>query len=90
MNSMPGANAIDSLAATAERDGSAPLLALTQADLCALGAADKALLCQRTWEWWLSLGERGREEMAAKSLDLLAFRELIVPARRRVPAGVTV
>ncbi len=81
-----GADVIDALAATTERDGTAPLPALTQADLCALGAADKALLCQRTWDWWLSLGERGREETAANSLSLLAFRELLMPARGRVPA----
>jgi hypothetical protein len=81
-----GANVIDALTATAERDGKAPLPALTQADLCALGAAEKALLCQPTWDWWLSLGERGREETAANSLSLLAFRELLMPARGRAPA----
>jgi hypothetical protein len=87
MNRIPGADVIDALTATAERDGTAPLPALTQADLCALGVADKALLCQRTWDWWLSLGQRGREEAAAKSLGLLAFRELLLPARGRVPAA---
>jgi hypothetical protein len=76
-----GASVIAALTATAERDGKAPLPALTQADLCALGAADKALLCQSTWDWWLSLGERGRQETAANSLSLLAFRELLMPAR---------
>jgi hypothetical protein len=79
-------NAVDSIAALAERDGSAALPALTQADLCALGAADKSLVCQRTWDWWLGLGEQGRKEMAAKSLELLAFRKLIVPVRGDVPA----
>jgi len=79
-------NVIDSLAATAERDGSAPLPALTQADLCVLGAADKALLCQQTWDWWLGLGEQGRAETASKSLELLAFRKLIRPAHGSVPA----
>jgi hypothetical protein len=78
-------NSIDSITAVAERDGSAPLPALTQADLCALGAADKSLVCQRTWDWWLGLGDQGRAQMAAKSLELLAFRELIVPARGDVP-----
>jgi hypothetical protein len=86
MSRKAGADAIDAVTATAERDGTAPLPALTQADLCALGAADKALLCQRTWDWWLGLGERGRAEMAAKSLELLAFRELIVQARGSGPA----
>jgi hypothetical protein len=86
MNGEPEVNAVDSIAAIAERDGSAALPALTQADLCALGAADKSLVCQRTWDWWLGLGERGRAEMAAKSLELLAFRKLIVPVRGGVPA----
>jgi hypothetical protein len=81
-----GANVIDALTATAERDGKAPLPALTQADLCALGVADKALVCKNTWNWWLSLGERGREETAANSLSLLTFRELLMPARGPVPA----
>jgi hypothetical protein len=27
-------------------------------------------LVQRTWDWWLALGDAGRAEMAAKSLDL--------------------
>jgi hypothetical protein len=86
MNAKLGADAIDAATALAERDGSAPLPALTQADLCALGAAEKALLCRRTWDWWLGLGERGRAEMAAKSLELLAFRELLMPGRGSVPA----
>jgi len=86
MTTNSGAETIDALAATAERDGTAPLPALTQADLCALGAAGKALLCQPTWDWWQSLGKRGRQQMAAKSLDFLSFRELLMPARGRVPA----
>lgn len=86
MNRELGADVIDSITALAERDGSAPLPALTQADLCALGAADKSLVCQRTWDWWLALGETGRAEMAARSLELLAFRKLIVPVREGVPA----
>jgi hypothetical protein len=86
MNGELGANAIDAVTAIAERDGSAALPALTQADLCALGAADKSLVCQRTWDWWLGLGEQGREEMADQSLQLLAFRELITPARGGAPA----
>jgi hypothetical protein len=86
VNGEPSVNAIDSITAITERDGSAPLPALTQADLCALGAADKSLVCQRTWDWWLSFGEQGRTEIAAKSLELLAFRKLIVPVRDRVPA----
>jgi len=87
VNAQPGADAIDALTATAERDGCAPLPALTQADLCALGAADKALLCQRTWDWWLGLGERGRQQATAGALELLAFRKLILPARRRGQAA---
>jgi len=86
MKHIPGAEVIDALTATAERDGKASLPALTQADLCALGVAGKALLCQDTWDWWLSLGERGREKTAANSLSLLAFRELLMPARGQVPA----
>jgi hypothetical protein len=86
LNRNLGAEVIDSLAATAERDGCAQLPALTQADLCALGAADKALLCGRTWDWWLGLGERGRAETTARSLSFLAFRELLMPARGRLPA----
>jgi hypothetical protein len=79
-------NDIDAITAIAERDGSASLPALTQADLCALGIADKSLVCQRTWDWWLGLGEQGRAELADKSLELLAFRELIRPVRGGVPA----
>jgi hypothetical protein len=86
MTSQPGADVIDALAAAAEQDGTAPLPALTQADLCALGAADKALLCQPTWDWWLSLGDHGRQQTAAKALDFLAYRQLLMPARARVPA----
>jgi hypothetical protein len=81
-----GADAIDSLTSAAERDGTAPLPALTQADLCALGVADKSLVCQRTWDWWLGLGKRGRKAMEAKSLELLAFRKLIMPVSGSVPA----
>lgn len=79
-------NPIDSITEIADRDGFAALPALTQADLCGLGAADKALVCQRTWDWWLGLGEQGRERAAAKSLEFLASRELIVPVHGDVPA----
>lgn len=77
---------IDEVAAVAERDGFAPLPALTQAELCALGAAGKALVCQRTWDWWLGRGEQGQAESAARALEFLAYRELIVPVNSDVPA----
>jgi hypothetical protein len=77
---------IEEITAVAERDGSASLPALTQADLCVLGAADKALVCQRTWDWWMGLGERGRADSTDRALEFLAYRKLIVPVSGDVPA----
>jgi hypothetical protein len=84
-------NPVDSLAAAAERDGMVPLPALSQAELCALGAAGKGLVCQRTWAWWTGLGEDTRADLATSSLELLAVRRLIrpgtAPRRPRLPPG---
>ena len=79
-------NAIDALAAAAERDGETPLPLLTQADLCALGAAGKTLVCARTWTWWTGLSSTEREALAAKSLEVLVLRGLITPASGKAPA----
>ena len=70
---------IGQLVAAAERDGTAPLPALSQAELCTLGAAGKSLVCARTWDWWTGLGERERTDLAVRSLELLAVRQLIIP-----------
>lgn len=82
-------NAVDEITAVVERDGAATLPALTQAELCALGAADKSLVCKRTWEWWTGFRDAEREDLAARALGLLAHRGLVVPASGEVP-GVPV
>jgi hypothetical protein len=78
-------NPVDSLAAAAGRDGSAPLPALSQAELCALGAAGKGLVCQRTWTWWTGLGEDERAGRTISALELLAIRGLIRPGDGSAP-----
>jgi hypothetical protein len=79
-------NPVDSLAAAAERDGTVPLPALSQAELCALGAAGKGLVCQRTWTWWTGLGEDERAGLTVSALELLAVRGLIRPGDGSAPA----
>lgn len=61
------------------REEAALLPALSQAELCALGAASKSLVCERTWAWWTGLGERERASLASSSLELLAVRGLLRP-----------
>lgn len=78
-------NAIDEITAVVERDGAATLPALTQAELCALGAADKSLVCKKTWEWWTGFQDAERDDLAARALGLLAHRGLVVPASGQVP-----
>lgn len=73
-------NTIDALAFAAERDGPVDLPLLTQAELCALGAACQSLICERTWAWWTGLADSQREDLTAKSLDILALRKLLSPA----------
>jgi hypothetical protein len=80
-------NPIDSLAAAAGRDGTVPLPTLSQAELCALGAAGKGLVCQRTWAWWTGLGEDERADLIVSALELLAVRGLIQPGDGPVPAA---
>ena len=70
---------IGQLVAAAERDGAVPLPALSQAELCVLGAAGSSLVCARTWAWWTGLAERKQADLALRSLELLAVRGLIVP-----------
>jgi hypothetical protein len=79
-------NPVDSLVAAAGRDGTVPLPALSQAELCALGAAGKGLVCQRTWAWWTGLGEDERAGLTASAVELLAVRGLIRPGDGPVPA----
>jgi hypothetical protein len=82
-------NPVDSLAAAAERDGTVPLPPLSQAELCALGAAGKGLVCQRTWAWWTGLDEDERAGLTVKATELLAVRGLIRPGDGSVPAAPT-
>jgi hypothetical protein len=80
-------NPVGSLASAAERDGTVPLPALSQAELCALGAAGKSLVCQRTWTWWTGLGEDTQADLTASALELLAVRRLIRPGGTSAPAA---
>ena len=75
------------LAATAERDGIAALPALSQAELCALGAAGRSLVCERTWTWWTALGAGDRAALTVRSVELLAVRKLITAAGDPVRAA---
>lgn len=79
-------NKVEALASAAERDGSVELPVLTQADLCALGAAHQSLICERTWNWWTDLDRDQQAGLTAKSLEILALRGLVVPSAGRIPA----
>lgn len=46
-----------------------------------LGVASKSLICERTWGWWTAMDDAKQADLTAKSLELLAVRELLVPAR---------
>jgi hypothetical protein len=78
-------NAVDEIMAAAERDGAAELPALTQAELCVLGAASKSLICKRTWDWWTAMDDGKQADLTAKTLELLAIRKLLLPARGGTP-----
>lgn len=78
-------NAVDEITAAAEREGEAPLPALTQAELCALGAAAESLVCERTWNWWAGLDEDERVRLTARALGLLTHRGLVRPGRGDLP-----
>ncbi|HTU72137.1 MAG TPA: hypothetical protein VMG38_01330 [Trebonia sp.] len=58
---------IHQLVAAAERDGTVALPALSEAELCTLGAAGTSLVCVRTWAWWTGLSERERAGLAVRS-----------------------
>jgi hypothetical protein len=67
--------------------GEVALPFLTQADLCAFGAAHKSLICERTWEWWTALSDDHRESLTARSMEILVRRGLVRPATGDIPAG---
>lgn len=73
------------MVATAERDGEVALPFLTQADLCAFGAAHQSLICERTWQWWTGLGDDRRADLTTRSLETLARRGLIGPGTGDLP-----
>lgn len=79
-------NAVDVLVRMAAERGAIPLPALTEAELCALGAAKNSLVTERAAQWWGSFGDDEREGLVVRALALLATRRLLSPASGEVPA----
>lgn len=79
-------NAVDVLVRMTARHGAMPLPALTEAELCALGAAKNSLVTERTARWWGSFDDDEREGLVVRALSLLAARRLLSPAQGEVPA----
>lgn len=79
-------NAVDVLVRMTAERGAMPLPALTEAELCALGAAKNSLVTERTARWWGSFDDDEREGLVVRALSLLATRRLLSPASGEVPA----
>jgi hypothetical protein len=65
-----------SLFAQADRDGSVPLLGLTEVDECVLGNGEWLLTDAVEWTLWLALSDRERASRTADTLDALCARGL--------------